>query len=111
MAQPHQLVVSCALRAKPERAAELLAYLQGLSKASLSEPGCLRYDICVDTVDPASLAIYESYVSPAAFESHKAQQHFKDAMAQFAVMCLESKISVLRPVVWGGKPDTDLSHH
>lgn len=43
-----------------------------------SEPGCLRYDVSLDPVDPASFLLYQIYETPAAFAAHKELPHFAE---------------------------------
>jgi (4S)-4-hydroxy-5-phosphonooxypentane-2,3-dione isomerase len=40
------------------------------------EPGCLRFDVSVDNVDPTVLYFYEIYKDEAALEAHRQAPHF-----------------------------------
>lgn len=45
--------------------------------ASLAqEPGCRRFDICVDLHNPAQVLLYEIYDDATAFDIHLASAHF-----------------------------------
>jgi (4S)-4-hydroxy-5-phosphonooxypentane-2,3-dione isomerase len=45
---------------------------------SLREPGCSRFDVCVDPSDQHRVFLYEVYSNREAFNSHLASAHFKD---------------------------------
>lgn len=40
------------------------------------EPGCLRFDVSVDTSDPNVLYFYEVYRDEAALEAHRQAPHY-----------------------------------
>lgn len=42
------------------------------------EPGCRQFDVAQDPQVPTSFFLYEVYDDEAAFEAHKASQHFAD---------------------------------
>lgn len=42
-----------------------------------TEPGCRRFDVCRDPVQPEYVFLYELYVDRAAFDAHLAAAHFK----------------------------------
>ena len=47
------------------------------AKASVAdEPGCRQFDVSRDPSDPATFFLYEVYDDAAAFEAHKAAEHF-----------------------------------
>ena len=45
---------------------------------SLREPGCSRFDVCVDPDDANHFFLYEVYADRQAFAAHLASAHFKD---------------------------------
>ncbi|MDQ6620734.1 MAG: antibiotic biosynthesis monooxygenase [Pseudomonadota bacterium] len=48
------------------------------ARASLEkEPGCTRFDVCVDPENPSHVFLYELYSDAAAFEAHLRTEHFK----------------------------------
>jgi quinol monooxygenase YgiN len=57
--------------------AAVLALVAELEAASREEPGCLSFDAYLKTGDADSLLLLERYVSPAAFEAHRATPHFQ----------------------------------
>lgn len=47
------------------------------AKSLGSEPGCSRFDVCMTSVDPSEVFLYEIYDSQSAFEAHLLTDHFK----------------------------------
>lgn len=50
------------------------------------EPGCLRFDVIQDAVEPNRVWLYEVYKDAAAFEAHTQAPHFvkwRDATAEW----------------------------
>ena len=43
---------------------------------SLLEPGCARFDVCVDPTDARRIFLYELYRDEASFRGHLASPHF-----------------------------------
>ena len=41
-----------------------------------NEPGCIRFDVVQDSVDPAHLWFYEVYRDQAALDKHRNMPHF-----------------------------------
>lgn len=61
------------------------------ARASLSkEEGCRRFDVCFDEANPLRVFLYELYDDPAAFDLHRASEHFARFSATTAPL-LESK--------------------
>lgn len=69
-------VVLAELRARPERIAELDAFMARHAAASRAEPGCLAFDVCRDPADAAAFVLYEVYVDEAAYTAHRATGHY-----------------------------------
>jgi (4S)-4-hydroxy-5-phosphonooxypentane-2,3-dione isomerase len=56
------------------------AYLAALKEngaAAVHEPGCHEFNITVSPKDPNHVFIFEVYDNTAAFEAHRATDHFK----------------------------------
>jgi quinol monooxygenase YgiN len=56
------------------------AYLAALKEngaAAVHEPGCHEFNITVSPKDPNHVFIFEVYDNAAAFEAHRATDHFK----------------------------------
>jgi quinol monooxygenase YgiN len=56
----------------------VLSYLQVVTKASLTESGCLDYSMSADSSDPGRIRVFERWSSPEALEEHLATQHVTD---------------------------------
>jgi autoinducer 2-degrading protein len=83
------LVVNCRIRAG--QIETLMKELLANAKAAReTEPGCLQFDVLVDSKDPARLMLYEVYEDEAAFEAHQQAPHFKRYLEQ-GVPLLESR--------------------
>ena len=63
---------------KPEHREEYMAeMLLNAKGAQQDEPGCLRFDVVVDSEDANTIHLYEVYKDEAAFGEHQASAHFK----------------------------------
>lgn len=69
-------VVLAELRARPERIAELDAFMARHAAAARDEPGCLVFDLCRDPADAAVFVLYEVYLDEAAYAAHRATAHY-----------------------------------
>jgi (4S)-4-hydroxy-5-phosphonooxypentane-2,3-dione isomerase len=78
------LVVHVHARVRPELVAEFLAATRVNARASLGEPGVLRFDVIQDEADPAHVVLAEVYLDDAAAAAHKQTPHYaawRDAVA------------------------------
>ncbi len=66
------------LTARPGKTAALRALLDGMTIATRSEPGNLRYDLWRDQSDESRFALDELYVDQAAVAAHRQSGHFQD---------------------------------
>ena len=80
MANPVKIVAI--LAAKPGRAEELRALLDGMVVSSRAEPGNLQYDLWRDHADAARFVLMELYADEAAVAAHRASPHFKNYLAK-----------------------------
>ena len=80
MATPVKIVAI--LVAKPGRAEELRALLDGMVVSSRAEPGNLQYDLWRDHADAARFVLMELYADEAAVAAHRASPHFKNYLAK-----------------------------
>ena len=53
------LVVHVHVRVRPERVEDFLAATLANARASLAEPGVLRFDVIADKADPAHVVLVE----------------------------------------------------
>lgn len=70
-------VVTATFHARPGEEARVAQHLGALAAASRSEPGCLAYVAHKATDDAATFLVYERYRDRAAFEAHRASEHFQ----------------------------------
>lgn len=78
------LVVHVQVRVRPERVGDFLAATVLNARASLSEPGVLRFDVIQDQADPAHVVLVEVYRDDEASAAHKQTPHYaawRDAVA------------------------------
>lgn len=98
---PHVIALFVTLEVRPESREELLAAISAQGSASLErEPGCLQFDICVDTVDPNRVMLYEVYADEAAFDAHGKTPHFavwRAAAGEYVQRIDRTLASVIQP--------------
>jgi len=78
------LIVHVHVRVRPGRAADFLAATLVNARASLGEPGVLRFDVIQDNDDPDHVVLVEVYRDTAAAAAHKQEPHYvtwRDAVA------------------------------
>ena len=59
--------VVATVRVKPHRQPELIEVLKRCREASLLEPGCKGFEICVSAIDPEEIVVFERF---ARHEDH-----------------------------------------
>jgi autoinducer 2-degrading protein len=69
------------IRVKPEHLDEFLLHVRAHAASSLSEPGCMRYDVLQDRNDPSTICLYEVFRSEQDLDVHRAQDYYKHWMA------------------------------
>lgn len=69
--------IMAVLSARPGKAVELRALLEGMLGPSRAESGNLRYDLWQDEADPDRFALDELYVDAAAVAAHRETGHFR----------------------------------
>ncbi len=94
------LLVHVHARVRPERVEDFLAATLVNARASLAEPGVLRFDVIQDQADPAHVVLTEVYRDEQAPAAHKLTSHYaawRDAVAE---MMAEPRRSVRYSVVF-----------
>jgi autoinducer 2-degrading protein len=79
------LVVHVHVRIRPGQVEEFLAATLANARASLAEPGVLRFDVIQDEADPAHVVLVEVYRDAEAPAAHKLAPHYatwRDAVAE-----------------------------
>ena len=78
-------VVTVTFEVAPAAASDFLAAVRRQAENSLSrEPGCRRFDVCVDPAQPQRVFLYELYDDRAAFDAHLGSPHFEAFDAEVA---------------------------
>jgi len=100
------LVVHVHVRIRPERIGDFLAATVINARASLAEPGVLRFDVIQDQADPTHAVLVEVYRDDEASAAHKLTPHYatwRDAVAEMMAAPRESvRYSVVFPVATEG---------
>jgi autoinducer 2-degrading protein len=100
------LVVHVHCRIRPERIGDFLAATVVNARASLAEPGVLRFDVIQDQADPAHAVLVEVYRDDEASAAHKLTPHYatwRDAVADMMAQPRESvRYSAVFPVATAG---------
>ena len=79
------LVVHVHVRVRPGQVGEFLAATLVNARASLAEPGVLRFDVIQDEADAAHVVLVEVYRDADASAAHKLSAHYaawRDAVAE-----------------------------
>jgi autoinducer 2-degrading protein len=87
------LIVHVHVHVVPDRVEEFLAATLVNARASVDEPGVLRFDVLRDRTDPAHVVLVEVYRDEAAASAHKATPHYatwRDAVADLMAVPRES---------------------
>jgi (4S)-4-hydroxy-5-phosphonooxypentane-2,3-dione isomerase len=87
------LVVHVHVRVQPERVEEFLSATLANARASVQEPGVLRFDVIQDQADPAHVVLVEVYRDDDAAADHKETQHYATWRDTVAEMMAEPRTS------------------
>jgi autoinducer 2-degrading protein len=72
-------VVVVFLEAERERKDALREALIGYAQTCLErEPGCRRFDVCLDPVEGSAFLLYEAYDDEAAYLAHREMLHYAE---------------------------------
>jgi (4S)-4-hydroxy-5-phosphonooxypentane-2,3-dione isomerase len=100
------LVVHVHARIRAGRVEDFLAATDINARASLAEPGVLRFDVIQDQADPAHVVLVEVYRDEQASAAHKQTPHYatwRDAVAEMMAQPRESaRFSAVFPADPGG---------
>jgi len=94
------LVVHVHVRVHPERIGDFLAATVINARASLAEPGVLRFDIIQDRADQARVVLVEVYRDEQASQAHKLTPHYTTWRDSVAEMMAKPRESVRYSVVF-----------
>jgi autoinducer 2-degrading protein len=87
------LIVHVHVRVRRGRAADFLAATLVNARASLAEPGVLRFDVIQDNDDPDHVVLVEVYRDAAAAAAHKQEPHYATWRDAVATMMAEPRAS------------------
>jgi quinol monooxygenase YgiN len=68
------------------------AALREMVVPTRAEPGNLDYQVFRDPADPALFVLFEKYADEAAFDAHRASEHFATWLAGQVLPALENRI-------------------
>ena len=77
-------IVHVQARVRPDAVARFREATLANARASVREPGVVRFDVVQDRDDPTCFVLVEVYRTPAAVAAHKETEHYKtwrDAVA------------------------------
>jgi (4S)-4-hydroxy-5-phosphonooxypentane-2,3-dione isomerase len=96
------LIVHVHVRVRPELVADFLDATRINAKASLTEPGVLRFDVIQEQDDPTHVVLVEVYRDLDAAAAHKSTAHYatwRDTVADMMAQPREStRFSAVFPV-------------
>lgn len=70
------LIVHVEIRVVPEHVEDFIAATRENAKASLHEPGMLRFDVVQDRTDPAHFVLVEVFRNKGGSAAHKEMPHY-----------------------------------
>ena len=70
------LIVHVQIRVKPECVEAFKAAILINARASIQEPGVIRFDVVQQTDDPARFVLVEIYRTPADQAAHRETKHY-----------------------------------
>ncbi|MGP0090585.1 MAG: putative quinol monooxygenase [Xanthobacteraceae bacterium] len=86
--------------------AEMQNYLAAIKEngaAAIKEPGCRQFDIMVLASNPNHIFLYEVYDNEAAFQAHRATDHFKKYAATTGSMVAQRNARPMTPIAFHSK--------
>src|SRR5437660_7394979 len=101
----HMLVVHVHARVRPDRIDDFLAATLVNARASLGEPGVLRFDVIQDQADPAHVVLVEVYRDVDASAAHKTTRHYATWRDGVVDMMAEPRSSTRFEVVFPAKDE------
>ena len=70
-------VVCVTVLIKPGKGEAFLEEARKNHEGSVQEPGCLRFDVAVDSENPNRFLLFEEFIDEAAVDAHLATPHFQ----------------------------------
>jgi quinol monooxygenase YgiN len=72
------------IKVKPQHVSEFVEHVRKHAMSSLTEPGCLRYDVLQDRNDPHTICLYEVFRNEADLDFHRQQEYYERWMKMSA---------------------------
>jgi quinol monooxygenase YgiN len=83
---------------QPGSADQVLALAAELRRGSLTEPGCLGYEVFRSAEEPGTLLLLERYRDAAAIDAHRQSAHYRELVVGRILPLLAARqIELLRP--------------
>ena len=99
------LIVHVHVRVRPGQTADFLAATVINARASLGEPGVLRFDVIQDNDDPDHVILVEVYRDAGAAAAHKQEPHYATWRDTVAEMMAEPRASAKFAAIFPAGPD------
>ena len=99
------LVLHVHARVRPDRVEDFLAATLANARASLAEPGVLRFDVLQDQADPEHVVLVEVYRDDDASAAHKLTPHYATWRDTVAEMMAEPRQSAKFSAVFPAAAD------
>jgi (4S)-4-hydroxy-5-phosphonooxypentane-2,3-dione isomerase len=80
-----------------------LAAIKENGAATVKEPGCREFDILVLASNPNHIFLYEVYENEAAFQAHRASDHFKKYAATTKDMVAKRDARPMTPIAFNSR--------
>jgi quinol monooxygenase YgiN len=87
-----EFVVIAQYRVRAGEEGKVEAALHQMVTPTRAEPGNLDYQVFRDPADPALFVLFERYADEAAFDAHKASEHFATWLAGRVLPSLADRI-------------------
>jgi quinol monooxygenase YgiN len=68
------------IKVKEECLEKFLNGVRNHARNSNTEPGCVRYEVLQDVVDPHVICLYEVFEDESAFNAHRSHTYYKEWM-------------------------------
>ena len=92
------IVIAVEMHIDPEQLDAFRERVLRHARNSLSEPGCVRFDVAEDDDHPGHFRIWENYVDMDAVEHHRARDYLLDFRAFCEPIALKREVSLLEMI-------------
>jgi quinol monooxygenase YgiN len=87
----------------PTELEKYLAAIKENGAATVKEPGCRQFDILMLASNPNHVFLYEVYDNEAAYQAHRATDHFKKYAATTGSMVAQRNARPMTPIAFNSK--------